>query len=661
MTDQKDKIIEEKEQITNTNKEINILTFDIPQNFFEKIFPKNIETINAKFGSKQKNINKSGLFERIFTKNKLKVNWVGYRYPDLNNNNYKEILYDMFTFITSNVAKKFIIIKFGKTFLNEFAKVINRVKADKPLILFNLQKGEEVNEYSFQQFNQKQFVSYYINEEDPNDPDKNYNYIISYLWEKDCYYNELGNLTCQFSPANLLYKKPKGFIFFNILLTGESRAGKSSLINRIFNKAYAFESSKVVSTTQDITHYQLYPQEKNENDNTKKLIEKGYGGINVLDTPGLIESKNINSYKKIKKELDKYFDNLHIIFFFLRKQSNLDNCIDLLKYIKNKNDERIRKKLNKIPIVFIRNGDDLNNNQNGDSFFQHLKNELKKNKLLDLYDNTINQKNNSINNADDLFSDLDNNLGNYSEFVDGNIIQIYLPKGQNMNKIFSITNHYFLNYNKPIFNKDLDSEFGKMKLNTKRLIELFIKEKLNKTSLSNSEKEEYKSLYNLCNNFVQTIRKECSLLYNFDMLNAKSKGVKIAGYVFAGVSLLSHLILTSFTFGLSIIVFFPLHYLSLYFAKKNIISNIACKYGFSDKEINDYGLHDFVYGKDDNSALDENSEKKIRDLFEDILYYIGPIQCLIKARESMIDIYNSFELLSNRNENDWNIFKAEKI
>ena len=51
----------------------------------------------------------------------------------------------MFTFITSNVAKKFIIIKFGKSFLNEFAQVINKVKADKPLILFNLQKGEEIN------------------------------------------------------------------------------------------------------------------------------------------------------------------------------------------------------------------------------------------------------------------------------------------------------------------------------------------------------------------------------------------------------------------------------------------------------------------------------------------------------------------------------------
>ena len=135
MTDEKDKIIEEEEElITNSDKEINILTFDIPQDFFERIFPKNIETINTKYGSKQKNINKSGFLEKIFAKKKLKVNWVGYRYPDLNADNYKEILYDMFNFITNNVAKKFIIIKFGKTFLNEFAQVINKIKADKPLI-----------------------------------------------------------------------------------------------------------------------------------------------------------------------------------------------------------------------------------------------------------------------------------------------------------------------------------------------------------------------------------------------------------------------------------------------------------------------------------------------------------------------------------------------
>ena len=660
MAEEKKKAKEEEKLVSANGGEINILAFDLPQAFFEKIFPKKVELINAKFGSIQKSISKTGFFKKLFSKNTLNVNWVGYRYPDLKDNNYKEILLDMYNTVVNNVAKKYIIIKFGKSYINEFAQVINKIKADKPLILFNLQKGDEVNENSFKKFNQPQFVCYHIHEDDPKDPDKNYNYIISYLWEKDCYYNELGNLSCQYSPANLLYEKPKGFIFFNILLTGESRAGKSSLINRMFNKAITFESSKVVSTTLEITHYQLYPQESHSDEN-KKLNFEDYGGINILDTPGLVESKNLNSVKKVKKELDKLLDDIHIIFFFLRKQSNLDNSIDLLKYIKSKNDERIKKKLNKIPIIFIRNGDDLTNEKNGAAFFQHLKNALKNNGVLDLYDGTINQTKKEINNADDLFGDDDTNSNNFSEFVDGNIIQIYLPKGQNMGKIFSTTNYYFLNNNKPIFNKELDTEFEKMKTKAKRLIDLFIKKQLQKQALSKEENEDYKKIYNECNNFVTTIKKDCNLLYNFELLNAKSidkyKDLSSLGETFLNLGT----ILCGSTFGISTLISFPAYFLCLYFAKKNLIGNIASKYGFNNKDIIFYGLQEYVYGNDDGKDFDEKAEKQIKNLFLNILYFIGPIQCLIKARESLLEIYESFESLSNRNENDWNAFKIQKI
>ena len=154
----------------------------------------------------------------------------------------------------------------------------------------------------------------------------------------------------------------------------------------------------------EITHYEYYPDEVNVYEK-KKITFEDCGGINIFDTPGLVESKNLNSLKKMKKEIDKFFDNIHIIYFFLRKQSNLDNSIELLKFIKTKNDERAKNKLTKVPIIFVRNGDDLNNNQSAGSFFQHLKNELKKNGILDLYDGAINQNKTDINNADDLFSD----------------------------------------------------------------------------------------------------------------------------------------------------------------------------------------------------------------------------------------------------------------
>ena len=103
--------------------------------FLKKYFLKKVELINAKFGSVQKSINKTGFFKKLFSKNRLNVNWVGFRYPDLKDNNYKEILLDMYNTVVNNVEKKYIIIKFGKSFINEFAQVINKIKADKPLII----------------------------------------------------------------------------------------------------------------------------------------------------------------------------------------------------------------------------------------------------------------------------------------------------------------------------------------------------------------------------------------------------------------------------------------------------------------------------------------------------------------------------------------------
>ena len=127
----------------------------------------------------------------------------------------------------------------------------------------------------------------------------------------------------------------------------------------------------------------------------------------------------MNTVKKVKEELNNFFHNINIIYFFLRSQSNLENSISLLKYIKSKNDERIKKNLQKIPIIFIRNGENLNNEKNGPSFFQQLKNTLKKNRIFDLYDDTINQNKKDINNFDDLFCDENLTSDKYSEFIDG--------------------------------------------------------------------------------------------------------------------------------------------------------------------------------------------------------------------------------------------------
>jgi len=133
---------------------------------------------------------------------------------------------------------------------------------------------------------------------------------LSFIWEKDCYYNERGNVECNYSPANLLYKPSKGYIFCNILLIGESRAGKSSFINRMFNKLVAYEAGQYESSTQEITYYEFGLPDIQEEKDGNKLIKNGYGLIRILDTPGLVLTKDLNASTKIIDKLDNFISRI---------------------------------------------------------------------------------------------------------------------------------------------------------------------------------------------------------------------------------------------------------------------------------------------------------------------------------------------------------------
>ena len=98
------------------------------------------------------------------------------------------------------------------------------------------------------------------------------------------------------------------------------------------------------SSTRKINFYELYPKEE-ENSN---LLKRGFGGIKIFDTPGLVKTKDLDSFELIKNQLDKFFNEIHIIYFFTKAQSNLEQCIDMLKYVKQKNKERKEKNLKKI-------------------------------------------------------------------------------------------------------------------------------------------------------------------------------------------------------------------------------------------------------------------------------------------------------------------------
>ena len=480
---------------------------------------------------------------------------------------------------------------------------------------------------------------------------------MSYIWEKDCYYNERGNSECRYSPANLLYKPSKGFIFCNILLIGESRAGKSTFINRMFNKFVTYETGKFESATKEITYYEFSLFDHNGEKEDNKLIKNGYGLIRILDTPGLVVTKDLNASSKIIDMIDKRFDSIHMIYFFLKGQSNIEQCIEALKYIKKKNLEREKNQRNKVPIIFIKNGEDLIPGGNGQILFQELKNVLKKNDLSDLYDSSLNNNNANDNNNQKKkinFIDGEEDLNNYQNYIDGNIIQIHLPTGKNINKLFLKSKQYLLRNNNLILEGKLDNEFISMRENAASLIKLYIKEKLEKKSLSNEEKNLYKKLYKECNEFSLKLETTSgSILYNLDILKVKTDQTAT--------------IIIGIIFGMFYIFILPLfiYALSVYKCRKNIISQIALSFGFSEEDIYFYGLDKYIFSekflKDVSDKDYKKSEGKIKSFFEDIIYYIGPIQCALKARDAVLQINEIFEKLSNKKDEEWNKFEVEKI
>ena len=223
-----------------------------------------------------------------------------------------------------------------------------------------------------------------------------------------------------------------------------------------------------------------------------------------------------------------------------------------------------------------------------------------------------------------------------------------------MNKLFLKSKQYLLKNNSIILDGKLDNEFTLMKKNATSLIQLYIKEKLDKKSLTKEEKTLYKKLYTECNEFALKLRTKCgSILYNLDILKVKTDQTAF------------------FYLGLFFFVFYvfiiPLYLAVSCFShyKKNLISQIALNFGFSEEDIYFYGLDKYVFSeKLLNDISDKDIEKangKIKAFFEDIIYYIGPIQCALKTRVALSQINEMFEKLSNKKDEEWNKFKVEKI
>ena len=295
---------------------------------------------------------------------------------------------------------------FGEYEIKKFTNLINNLEQpNRPLVLFI-----SINKKDYSQFSDIRLVTYL---KEDNDEVKMYNKIISYLWEKDCYFNERGNCTCKLSQANLLYKQPKGFAFLKILLIGLKRSGKSTLINIISKQLTALELPNDQSITKKITEYEIYPFEKEEKFNIT--------GLKFYDTPGIENTQNYNSEKIIINFLKEKFNELNLIYVF-KKDGAIEDCQKVFETIVFLNKERIEKKLSKVPIIFLINGVSNVQEEKTSVSINTIKNYLTNNFGKELYDDNENKK---IKNED---SDSDDDENENKKYVDGNIIRVNLRR-----------------------------------------------------------------------------------------------------------------------------------------------------------------------------------------------------------------------------------------
>ena len=360
---------------------VKIFCFGNKDKVINAIFPLKDELTKDKWEHRM--LKKSIKFKENETNKELTENieWRATLYPDLTDENIDELFDNLSKKL--NIPKEFgeldnqnedynsrersknIIIKFGKQNVHYLINFMNDIKKTH-LPQIAIVTEEPFNE-SEEGLNDNRYLTI-IKKCDKK-------LIDDYLWEKDCYYNERGNIS-----LNLDSNKVETNNFINIILTGLSRSGKSTLINVLSGKLLTLESPFFESVTNYIREY-------------KVIVSKNgvfQTGLRFYDTPGLtvIEAKDkqkkrstINEVKtSINKKLKESKDNkddIHLIYFMLQSIPNLENYVEFFNFIININKNRIKEGKKKIYVIFIIN-------QNNDSSEQALIAFLKDNKLTEL-------------------------------------------------------------------------------------------------------------------------------------------------------------------------------------------------------------------------------------------------------------------------------------
>ena len=425
-----------------------------------------------------------------------------------------------------------------KVFFNEIKKINDDILLRKALIIY-ISKQKLANI----EFPELRTITNIYGENVNNKKIIN-NKIKKVLIMKDCYFNQRTN---EFKKClNLPNIRPSSQ-YINILIIGPSRVGKSSFCNVLLNKLEAIESMEKESVTTSF------------NDYSNNIFH-------LFDTPGLTITKNKslgdttklikNSLNKIFSKVDDSKDDIHLIFYILKYDSNDENSIPILKYLDEQNKKRDKIKLHKIPIIFLFNETKNNNGQNNrfPEGVKSIKKILSKNEILSLY-----------------MEDYDDNQKVEDE--DKNIIRIDIKGDEDAKQRLYSKIIKYLSKNNPLS----DGLFQKIKT-IKENFDRVKKLREEKKKLNEKEKNEIKEYKKQCQDTILKINKE-NHFYNkifsleniIDSCEAKTKWV----IAFFCVS----------TFFSGFIPFPFVDIPAVYAQQALMILFIALSYGFSIDEI----------------------------------------------------------------------------
>jgi hypothetical protein len=293
--------------------------------------------------------------------------------------------------------------------------------------------------YSFNMIDNRYITNIIWNDNSEEGRYKFIQLITSTIWNIDCYYNERldEKIILELDESNVILKKLKDNIndySFNILLSGLSRAGKSSFINLMTGKLSALESNDKESVTSKITDYFIYPP-KIESDKNNHLCS-----IKLIDSPGIVlnfmdqcqnQKTVINNIKEAIN--DNSINKIDIVLFFFKEGDSLETSIEVLKMLNDNNctvlfiinhsteDEESGQREISATISFLNQNDCLNINKK-ENF---IPTNFKKSKRMDffgmkeiwkrIYD-IIDKENPSFNEDNEqLIKDLSNDVFGISE------------------------------------------------------------------------------------------------------------------------------------------------------------------------------------------------------------------------------------------------------